>query len=78
MRREEQAVARPKHAILCFSFDGEMRAAAQDQHPFGFFLVVPEAGRRSVSVRDDALDADAVRSQEHFDCLIAARHRQRR
>ena len=57
-------MARDNDIIAFFQFDdlaaGEFqrRAAAQDNHLFIFFLIVPKARRAFVRMRDDALDPD--------------------
>lgn len=47
---------------LCF--------ALQNDHPLGFFLIVPLALRRSVDCGDDPLDADIVDLGKNFDQFL--------
>ena len=44
----------------------EPGAALHQQHPFGFVLVIPKIGRRSVAMRHNALDAHGRAVQKRF------------
>ena len=73
MRREEEIVARRERAFA-FAVDLDPRRSGGEEHPFVMPLVVPEAGRRGLSGRDDPFDADARPAQQLCRCLLAGRN----
>src|SRR5262249_53294743 len=62
-------------AVVRLTFDAHTRAAAQNHHPLVLRLVVPLAGRRRVAQRDDALEPDPRRVEQHVDALGRQRAR---
>jgi len=60
VRRNDEIIARPQDARLCFLLEQKAGRAGNEQHPLGPFLVVPEAGCTSLPGRDDALDAQVL------------------
>ena len=44
VRRNDEIIARPQDARLCFILEQKAGRAGNEQHPLGPFLVVPEAG----------------------------------
>src|SRR5262249_58760882 len=62
-------IADTEGAVLRLALDAHTRAAAQDHDPFVACLVVPLASRRRVAHRDDALESNRRRVEEHIDAL---------
>jgi hypothetical protein len=52
-------ISRLQATDLCVIGKPQLRAAAQQQHPFGLRLLIPEICRAGVAKRDNALDVQA-------------------
>src|SRR5258705_4345409 len=78
MRRDVQIVTGLERAHLRLAVESQAGAAGQQHDPFGFVLVIPEAGRACLSGRDDPLDAHVWGREQHGDVLIGAGARKRR
>ena len=52
------------------AIEAEPGCPFEDNDEFGLILIVPEAGRRGVAVRDDPLDAHVGSSEERLDQFI--------
>jgi hypothetical protein len=72
MRFDFDDVAGGEHARRGFVGKAQPRGAGQQQHPFGFRLVVPEAGRARLAEGDDALDPQPGAREQRVDRLGSA------
>jgi hypothetical protein len=64
VRRDVQIISGNKPPGLDFVFELDLRFARDDQHPFGPFLIVPEARQAGLPGRDDALDFQPRRGEQ--------------
>lgn len=69
VRGDVEAVAGGKRSGVALVGKAQARGTRQQQHPFAFVLVVPEAGRAGVAKRHDALDPDPGPAQQFVDGL---------
>ena len=72
MSRDEDLIPRTQLAGLILVFESQSGAAGKQQDPLGLVLVVPEAGRRGLAGRNDALDAHPSLLQQVDHLLILA------
>src|SRR5215472_16171327 len=77
MRRDVEAIAGGKQSRLTLILKTQSRGTCEQQHPFAFVLVVPEAWRARLPAGDSALDANAGTVQQRFVDLVGARVRER-
>src|SRR5262245_38260489 len=72
VRRDVQIVTGLELACLGLAVEAQAGAAGQQHNPFGFILVVPEAGRTRLSGRDDPFDAHVRRCKQRGDVLAGS------
>src|ERR1700704_5116863 len=72
VRRDVQIVTGLELAHLRLAVEAQAGAAGQQYDPFGFILVVPEAGRACLPGGDDPLDAHVGCREQRGDVLIGA------
>lgn len=70
MGREVHPVAGTQGAGRRLALELQPGGAAQQHHPFGAVLVVPEAGRADLAGGDDALQHEAGRLQQGRDLFL--------
>src|SRR5277367_611951 len=76
VRRNVKLVARIEQAGLGLVREAQAGGSGEQQHPFAFGLVVPEAGRARLAPRYDPLDAQAGAGQQGVDGFALVRVRQ--
>jgi hypothetical protein len=69
VRGDVQPVTGLQATRIVFVGEAQQRLALQQQHPFPFWLVVPEAWRAGLTARDDALDDETASLQELHELL---------
>lgn len=77
MGRDIQMIAGAQHPLVGLMLKPEPGAAGEQQYPFTFGLVVPEARRAGLATGDDALDAQTRPAQKLVE-LLARRGGERR
>ena len=65
-----QKIARAQGARVRFVRKPQSGTALQQNHPFGMRLVIPEAGRACMAVRNDPFDLNACRIEERGKVLL--------
>lgn len=63
-------VSRPQAARLRLVGKPQLCAAAQQQHPFSLWLLIPEIRRAGVTKRDDALNVQARLLQQGLELFL--------
>jgi hypothetical protein len=67
---EVEEIAGAEEARGGFALDEEAGGADEEENPFRAVLVVPEAGRAALAVRDDALDREVRAAQQLGEALL--------
>jgi len=72
VRDDIEPITWTKKARLALICKAQSRGASEHQHPFSFFLVIPEARRVRLSERHNSLDAYARTGQQNVDAFDCA------
>ena len=75
MSGQENTIA-SGHVVDLLALDAQLGSAAKDHHPFVLHLIVPLAGRRDVTARDDAFEPNSRPLEQFFEVLVGSHRRQ--